>query len=73
MKEILILLKEGLSVWRIYLATRQEAWERKKDRNMRRALTHSAGAFRRLMELDLNIEDKVFLKHKKNFYKYRSK
>ncbi len=73
MKELILIFKEGLVSWRVYLSTRQEAYDRKKDKNLRRALAHSGSAFRRLMELNLNIEDKVFLKHKKNFYKYRSK
>ena len=66
-------VQAGLTVWEKYLSTRQEAYERRQDINMKKALSYAGEAFRRLMELDIDVEDKDFLKAKKSFYKYRGK
>jgi len=72
-KEILLVLNKGLSAYEKYLATRQEAYERKMDRNNRRALTHAGAAFRRLHDLELDIDDKKFNNAKRKYYKYRGR
>ena len=69
----LAVLEKGLSAWEKYLATRQEAYERKMDRNNRRALNYAGVAFRRLNALGMIVDDKQFNKAKRMFYKYRGK
>ncbi len=66
-------VQEIVTLFRTYLATRQETYERKMDKNLRRSLGHAANAFRRLNELDVKVEDKTYLKSKRFFYKYRNK
>lgn len=70
---IAVALGRIASAWEKYIATRQEAYERKMNKHLKKALVHAAASYRRLHELKIDIDDKTFLKHKKNFYKHRSK
>lgn len=71
--QILAVLKEGLSAWKVYISSRQEAYERKMDRNQKRTIAQAAVFFRRLYEIGYKIEDKELLKCKERFYKYRGR
>ena len=71
--KILAVVEKGLIAYQTHLATRQEAYERKMDKSLRRALAYAGTAFRRLNELDIEVEDKDYLKAKSKFYKYRGK
>lgn len=66
-------LEKALSLWETFINTRQSAYERKMDKNDKKALAYAAEAFRILAEKDIDIEDKDFNKAKEKFFKYRGK
>lgn len=67
-EQILKLAQEGLELWKVFISTRQEAYERKMDKRQVMAIEWAERAFRRIGELDL--KDKELKKCEDKFFKY---
>jgi len=71
-EKIIGLFKEGLSAYKTYLATRQEAYNRKRDKEQVRAI--EAGEKYILINKDQNISPekkiKILARYEKRFFKY---
>ena len=66
--KILAVLKEGLGAWKTYLATREEAYKRSRDKRQRKAIEWAERGFLRIKELE--IIDKEINKCSRYFFKY---
>ena len=63
-------IKEGLSLWKTYLSTRQEAYERKMDKRKAKAIEYGERIVLRVQEL--KIEDRQVEGLIKKFFKYNN-
>ena len=54
-------IKEGLSLWRTFIATRQEAYNRKKDKNQEKAINLAEQAFSKANEYIRYVRNTVSL------------
>jgi len=70
MSEIAKAISEALNAWRVYLITRQAAYERKRDKGMRKAIDVSEKLIMRIKEIDIKDKeiDSLILK----FFKYNN-
>ena len=63
-------IEEGLSLWKTFIATRQQAYDRSMDKKMRRAI--NAGERIALRVKELGISDKQILEDVDEFFKYNN-
>lgn len=73
-------INKGLEAWKVYVSTRQEAYERKMDKKKQKAIDIAEIAFERMEDLfyfirDKNLlqDDKEYLKKKEEILKYKDK
>jgi len=62
-------VKEGLELWKTYIATRQEAYERKMDKKQRKAIEYAERFILHYYGNEEN-KDKELDKLQKKFFKY---
>lgn len=81
-ERILAIFEKGLSAWQTYIATRQEAYNRHKDKQQEKAIRYAekyideVGGLFEFIYKKLEIPDeekKEFEKIKKNIYKLKDK
>ena len=74
-------VKEGLSLWKVFIATRQEAYNRKKDKKQEKAIEIAEMTFEEVSKLfeflhELPMEEKAMkeLSHRKKLiYRLKAK
>ena len=67
--KILALLKEGLSAWKTFIATRQEAYNRQKDKEQEKAIRYAEVGFERMGDVFQFLSDeKLIPENKKNAF-----
>ena len=73
--KILELAKEGLSAWKTFIATRQEAYNRKKDKEQEKAIHHAELGFECMGEVFQFLSDHQLIPKdkKKEFEKLKQK
>jgi len=80
--KILAIVKEGLSAWKTFIATRQEAYNRKRDKNQEKAIQIAETTFTELFDFIQWVDDnttipgdkmKEFKKIKTRFTRLRTK
>lgn len=76
----LALLKEGLELWKTFIATRQEAYNRKQDKKQERAIQAGEEAIELLSDIFTYIfflgehtKDKQFLGYKKDYLRIKKR
>ena len=69
-QSIVEMIKEGLSAWKKFIETRQDAYNRKMDRNMRRAIDYGEKYIRENEAEDTN--EKLLIRYSKKFFRYNN-
>ena len=80
-ERILKVFEEGLGAWKVFIATRQEAYNRKQDKRQERAINIAEQSYQKVSELfeflaTLPMEEKTtkeLNKHKTVIYKLKAK
>jgi len=72
-ERIMKVVEEGLGLWKTFIATRQEAYERKQDKNQVKAIEAAEKGFFAMDALlnKLNLDEKEFRKDLKLIARYR--
>jgi len=67
-------LKEGLSLWKKYIETRQEAYERKMDKERRKCIEYAEQFIRTYYDKEVEEKDKQkYLRKRRDlFFKYNN-